>query len=74
MFSSDRVPLERNAVHLNSFSRDAFFVAAAEGCVRLRSSRESGCRDVPDAPQWLILRPLRSRTQASPAATDRITA
>jgi len=43
-----------------NFSRDAFVVAAAElarlrsrGCVRLRSSRESGCRGVPDAPKWL---------------------
>ncbi|MGE8483579.1 MAG: hypothetical protein ACN6Q5_13405, partial [Pseudomonas sp.] len=48
-----------NAVHLSNFSCDAFFVAAAEGCVRLRSSRESGCRGVSDAAQHLILRLLR---------------
>jgi hypothetical protein len=73
-FSNTTKPIVgANAVHLSDFSRETFFVAAAEGCVRLRSSRESGCRGVPDAPQLLILRLLRSRTQASPAATDRIT-
>ncbi|CAI8910535.1 hypothetical protein EMIT0P253_400036 [Pseudomonas sp. IT-P253] len=45
-------------------------VAAAEGCVRLRSSRKTGMRNMTDTPHYLVLRLLRSRTQPSAAATD----
>jgi len=49
-------------------------VAAGEACVRLRSSRKACVRDLPETPRGLISRLLRSRTQATPAATDRILA
>ncbi|PRW97493.1 hypothetical protein C7A07_16685 [Pseudomonas fragi] len=44
-------------------------VAAAEGCVRLRSNRKaSGC-GFPENPHSLVLRRLRRRTQPAAAAT-----
>ncbi|CAI8711178.1 hypothetical protein EMIT0P253_110099 [Pseudomonas sp. IT-P253] len=46
-------------------------VAAGEACVRLRSSRKPCLHGAPEIPRVLILRLLRSRTQASPAATKR---
>jgi len=53
---------------------DAQPVAAGEACVRLRSGRKSCWFGMPDIPHLLILRLLRSRTQASPAATGRVMA
>ena len=44
-------------------------VAAGEACVRLRSSRKPYLQGLPETPRTLISRLLRSRTQASPAAT-----
>ena len=47
---------------------DPILVAAGEACVRLRSSREISQRGVSERPRTQVLRLLRSRTQASPAA------
>ncbi|WP_157395760.1 hypothetical protein [Pseudomonas sp. GM48] len=63
-----------NADQLGEPRRYAFFVAAAEGGVRLRSSRKSALHDLSVVPRTLILRLLRSRTQATPAATDCVVA
>ncbi|CAI8929834.1 hypothetical protein EMIT0P253_40131 [Pseudomonas sp. IT-P253] len=46
-------------------------VAAGAACVRLRSSRKLYLHGAPETPRALILRLLRSRTQAAPAATKR---
>src|SRR5689334_18005904 len=63
-----------NADQLGKPRRHAFLVAATEGGVRLRSSRKSGLHDLSDVPRTLILRLLRSRTQATPAATHCVVA
>jgi hypothetical protein len=47
-------------------------VAAGEACVRLRSSREIRRCGVSGRPRAQVLRLLLSRTQALPAATDRV--
>jgi|GEM_PF-1408835 len=45
------------------------FVAAAEGCDRLRSRRKTIRLDLPDTPRRLVWRALRARSQPSAAAT-----
>jgi len=59
---------------MSNFTHNAYFVAAGEACVRLRSSRKTCARGLAETPHCLISRLLRSRTQASPAATDRVMA
>jgi hypothetical protein len=46
-------------------------VTAGEACVRLRSNREIRQRGPSGLPRAQVSRLLRSRTQASPAATGR---
>jgi len=62
--------LRTNADQLSNFCCNAIVVAAGEACVRLRSSREIRRCGVSGRPKTQVLRLLRSRTQASPAATD----
>ena len=69
-----KAALMANADQLGEPRRYAYLVAAAEGCVRLRSSRKSGSHDLSEVPRTLILRLLRSRTQPSAAATDCVVA
>jgi len=67
-----------NAGQLRNFCGNAIVVAAGEACVGRselgRSSRKTGVCGIPETPHRLISRLLRSRTQASPAATDRVMA
>jgi len=63
-----------NTDQLGEPRRYAFLVAAAEGCVRLRSSRKIGVRGTSGRSCKPDLRLLRSRTQATPAATDCVVA
>jgi len=71
---SKKGDLRVNADQLGEPRLYAYLVAAAEGCVRLRSSRKSGLHDLYEVLRTLILRLLRSRTQATPAATDCVAA
>ncbi len=52
-------------------SEGALYVAAGEACVRLRSSRKIMQRCVSGRPRTQFSRLLRSRTQASLAATKK---
>jgi len=61
-----------NSTFIPAFNSDTGFVAAGEACVRLRSSRKSWVLGLPETPSRMISRLLRSRTQASPAATRRV--